>query len=247
MRTVYNMRNKKICITIIILMMLSITVAQAIPVEGENASVVNNKLDQFLTKLDVQEKFKVEINKLITDGYSQKDVMITYTFLNDRYGKLEDLKPMLEKKKNGGTWESIFNDFMTSNDSFVPRNFDFEKLDSMMQSSITMDDIMIADRISFVSGKDFDTILYRKIEGESFKKINEELGILTSQSKLPIIKMTNDKTKYYMDRSKLTQDQVIRGCVLANKFNKEPMTIIDYIKAGYSEAKIYEVVYSNMY
>lgn len=202
---------------------------------------------ELLTTLDVQPKFKQEVERLLKEGHKLPDLLTAYSFLNDCFGKIEQLENLSKEKQAGQTWEQIFKTYNTNNQQFTPRAFDSEKLEKLMKSStINTDDIMIGDRVSFTSGHAFDDIINKRMEGETWKQINEELGIVNSQSKLPCVQVTNEQIQKYTIQG-LSQDEVVQAFVLAKKLVKTPEEIISMVKAGYSQEKIYAQCYQEKY
>lgn len=250
--------NKKIkFITSVLLLCIAMQgVVYALPSDNivnlvkEKTTIEKKSIDlkTFIATYSIQDKFVTEINRLIEEGYQLCNIQIVYSFLNDKYGKMSSLEQLLKSHKEELSWSKIFQEYTKNNPEFTPRTFDFKKLHQLMSSSlITTDDIMIADRISFVTEEDFFTILMRKVEGESFKTINEEYEILNSQETLLKIQITNEQIAYYIKKYSINQDQVIEAFVLANKFNVKPLEVIKMICNGDNQEKIYANILQKLY
>lgn len=218
--------------------------------ESDTANFERNvsNYKSLLIKLNVQEVFKNEIERLIKEGHKLPDLLIAYEFLNENFGKQEELEELSIEKQGGKTWTEIFKSYNTANGEFIPRAFEPDYLERLMKATnITPDDIMIADIIAAKLQKDYDGIIVLRLDDMSWKEINGELGILSSIKHLPRVQVTNEEIDKYKSTAGLSEDQIVDGFVIAEKLGKTEKEIIDKIKAGYSREKIYAECYQEKY
>jgi hypothetical protein len=201
-----------------------------------------------LVKYNVHSKFKNYIENLITQGYKLPEIMIAYEFLYHHYGTSTELSALVLQKQGGKSWSQIFLDFKNSHTVFIPRAFDTDYLEALMQNpGIHPDDIMIADRISHETAQKFEDLMHRKVEAESWKTINSTLNILNSAAYLPRVKVTTVEIGRYASGQAFPEQKVVEAFVLAQKLDVSPETIIAKLKAGLKEEKILEEFYEARY
>lgn len=201
-----------------------------------------------LEKYNVHSKFKNYIENMITQGYKLPEILIAYEFLYHHYGTSEELSALVIQKQGGKSWSQIFSDFKNSHPDFIPRAFDPDYLEKLMQNpGIQPDDIMIADRISHETAQQFEDLIHRKVEDESWKTINATLEILNSAGYLPRVEVTTDDIERYASGQAFTEQQVVESFVLAQKLDVSRETIIAKMKAGLKEEKILEEFYEGRY
>ena len=204
--------------------------------------------ETLLKTLEVQTAFQNEIERLLRAGHQLPDLLTAYTFLNNSFGQIGSLEQLSAQKKSGQSWEQIFRAYNTSHPAFVPRSFEPEYLEKLMQSAlVNTDDIMLADRVSFVSGQNVKDMIMKRMEGMSWKAINEELGIVNSQSSIPRVQVTKEQIDQYTAAYGLTQQQVVEAFVMAQKLGENAEDMIKKVKAGYNEEKIYAESYGKKY
>lgn len=190
---------------------------------------------EMIVLLNVHEKFKNNIENMIVNGKKITDIMIAYTFLNDCYGKTEEIGTLINQKEAGSSWVEIFKQYNRKNRAFKPQSFDFDYLENLMkQSGITNDDIMIADRVSQSAGIDFKEIIDRKADGESWKEINAAYGIVNGQETLPRVPISSEQLNKHTAGGALSEEQVTEVLVTAYKLGLDEQTAIDKAKAGYT-------------
>ena len=132
-----------------------------------------SRLKNLLITLNAHEKYKHEIERLILAGKALPDVLIAYEFLYQHFGKMQELETLVQEKESGWTWGAVFAGYNEKHPDFVPRSFEPEYLERLMaMPGITPDDIMLADRISFVSETSVDALITDKLEAQrSWKQI----------------------------------------------------------------------------
>jgi len=201
-----------------------------------------------LIELNVPDKFKQEIERLVAANHKLTNLLVAYEFLYQSYGQLSDLEPMAANKEAGKTWSAIFSEYAEAHPVFAPRAFDSAYLEQLMQTpNLTTDDIMIADRVSFAIGKPFEEIISERLKAISWKAVSTELGILYNADKLPRVQITAEQLDKYTASGELTEDQVAQSFVVADKAGKSADSVIEQIKAGYSEEEILAQAYAEKY
>lgn len=209
-----------------------------------NLSNYKNLLDSF----QVHDRFKQELERYILEGYPLPDLLIAYEFLYQNFGVMNDLGRLVSQKAEGLSWSEIFTEYNQMQDEFVPRAFDPEYLEKLMSTpALTSDDIMIADRVAFVSGKSFESIIESKRESTPWKELTSQEGILFSADVLPRVQITPEQLDMYTGDGGLTEDQAVLSFVIAHKTGEEAEIVIEKIQDGYSEEFIYAESYINKY
>ncbi|MFD2876248.1 hypothetical protein ACFTAO_10295 [Paenibacillus rhizoplanae] len=139
------------------------------PLQSE---VVQSSYDQFLKEFSVQETYRKQIEELVAGGYSRAAVLTAYDFLYHNFGNVNEWAAMLEARNTGKTWEALFTQYRETHKEFIPRSFESEELELLMQvQGATSDDIMIADRLSFVTGKLFGDLLTAKLKSGKWSSV----------------------------------------------------------------------------
>lgn len=201
-----------------------------------------------LITLDVQKSFQDEIERLLQEGHNLPDLLTAYAFLHDAFGKVQDLEALSLKKQSGLAWDAIFTEYNRQHGEFIPRTFEPEYLEKLMQSSlITSDDIMLADRVSFRTQEPYDTVMMERMDGFSWKQLNEKRGILNSQSQIPRVQITHQQIETYRASSGLTEEKIVEAFVIAQRLGKPEQEIIDLFKAGKTKEQVYAICYEEKY
>lgn len=207
-------------------------------IRQQDISSFNKNLTEYkrmIVLLDIHDSFKSQIESLISQGKKITDLMVAYNFLNDCYGTIDQLEPMVNKKEGGQAWGDIFTQYNRQNPSFEPRNFDFDYLDELAKKDgVTTDDIMIGDRISQQSGLPFEEVMERKMDGHIWKDINAELGIVNAQHSMPHVPVTPEQLKKYTADGRLSADLVVQTLVTAYKLGVDETQAINKAKTGYT-------------
>lgn len=205
--------------------------------EGKNASKYINNMKKLVKKLNVPKRHNDEISKLLDQGYSTTDIMIAYEFLYDNYGQIGDLKKILNSRKSGKDFAQIFEEYETESKEFVPRNFESGYLENLLNSGLTSDDIMIADRISQKGFKTFEELIELRRE-KSWSEIKSDLGIVNTEEKLPRVSITDQQIKKYVKESGLSEEKVIEALVVAAKIGEDDSKAISKAKSGKNKREI---------
>ena len=226
-----------------------VSTAQAVlntqPLKSE---VVHVSFEQFLNTLDVQDVYRQEIEQLIAGGYTREDVCTAYDFLYQNFGSEADLEALLVSKAAGKTWGQIFTAFTAAQPKFEPRAFDSGELENLMRAqNFTADDIMIGDRLSFVTGKAFNDLISERIETGEWSAIFAREKVLYSGKPLPRVEITTDQLQQYVQQGTFNDQQVVKAFVLAQKIGEAPGVVVARLKQGTSEATIMADSYVKKY
>lgn len=201
-----------------------------------------------LISLNVHDSFKEEIERLIMEGYPLQAILIGYEFLYESFGLITELAPMISLKTAETKWETIFAAYHTNHPTFIPRTFDSKGLDKLMNNpSLSSDDIMIADRVSFVTGTPFEDLITAKLGVLHWKSIAASKGVLYSADKLPTVPITIEQINKYTGQNGMTEDQVVEAFVLAFKAGKDAKIVMDRLIAGDSKEAIMADSYMEKY
>lgn len=192
-----------------------------------------------LIDFNVSSTFKQEIESLILDGHLLPDILTAYAFLYYQFGVFDELRAFLTKKESGANWQTIFTDYNHSKRVFVPRSFDSDYLEKLMATpGVTTDDIMIADRVSFVADKPFEQIISTKLQAYGWKETNAVHGILFSADQLPRVQILSEQMRKYTASGELSEERVTEAFVTANQAGETPDVVIGKIKSGLSDEAI---------
>lgn len=201
-----------------------------------------------LIALEVHDKYKSEIERLLKENHKLPDILTAYSFLNDSYGSMEELEVLVGSKESGKTWTQIFKDYNQGNSEFVPGNFDSNYLEKLRKTpGISTDDIMIGDRVSQITSKPFEEVIEKRIKGVSWKDINGDLNILNGQAALAHVKVTREQVTQYTKDGKLTEQKVVEAFVLAAKLDKTALEIVNKEKLGLSKEEIYAACFESKF
>lgn len=213
---------------------------------GSYAKNLNN-YKQLLELLNVHVKFKNEIERLIKKGKKLPDILIAYSFLNDCYGSMEDIEKLVDKKESGKKWPDIFKEYFKNNPEFVPRDFESDYLERLLESGIDQDIIMIADRVSQKTKVEIDTLISKKQAGESWRLINAEYDIVNGLEKSPHLSVTRTQLTKYTTQTQLSEKEVINALTIATKLGKSADSVLNSVKKGLSKEVIYAMAFEEKY
>ncbi|RCX18764.1 hypothetical protein DFR58_10433 [Anaerobacterium chartisolvens] len=214
--------------------------------EGYTRNVDN--YSALLKRLNVHTRFKIELERHIKEGAGIPDILTAYSFLNDRFGRLEDIERLLGMKARGQNWEAIFKEYVKDNPEFVPTSFDSEYLDKLLETpGITQDDIMMADRVSQRLGISIGDIIAKKQSGMSWRLINAGYGIVNGDEQLPRVPVTHEKLEKHCEQTGLSQKRVVEALVMASKLGVSDVTVLEWVKKGLSNEGIYARAYEEKY
>ncbi len=206
-----------------------------------------NNYKQLLELLNVHVKFKNEIERLIKKGKRLPDILIAYSFLNDCYGGMEDVEKLVYKNESGKKWPDIFKEYYKNNPEFVPRDFESDYLERLLDSGTNQDTIMIADRVSQKTKVEIDILISKKQAGESWRLINAEYGIVNGSEKSPHLSVTRTQLTKYTTQTNLSEKEVINALTIATKLGKSADSVLNSVKKGLSKEVIYAMAFEEKY
>lgn len=216
--------------------------------DPENYSKNIENYKTLLKQLNVHVIFKNELERLVKSGYKLPDILIAYSYLNDCYGSMTDIEPMVKARSEGGKWPDIFKEYNVKNPEFVPSNFDSDYLEKLLQNpGLDQDAIMLADRISQKAKVKFAEVINKKLEGYTWRYINAQYGIVNGQESSPHLSVTSDQLTKYANKWKLAEKQVIEGMTLASKLGKSQDYILGLVQKGQTKEEIYSLAYQEKY
>lgn len=239
-------RNNKLSIILGICLLLTIITSHSVLGKAGDKKEKNIK-QQSIKQLNISGERKEQVNKLIEKGYSEKNVYIAYAFLCDKYGTLDELEEILKQKKDKTSWESIFRNYDKTHEQFQPREFEPDYIDKLIMSEVSADDIMICDKISWKTNKDYKKIMSEHMEGTSFIQISNKLGIICNEEILLKIQVTEEELKNYTTKYKFTREQIFKYSVLAKKTSQNPSKVMDKISKGSNEYRIIADYYEKIF
>lgn len=207
-----------------------------------------NNYKTLLVTLEVHDKYKTEIERLLKENHKLPDILTAYSYLNNSYGLMEDLEAFVKLREAGKTWVQIFKEYKQGNPAFKPGNFDSNYLENLRKTpGLSTDDIMIGDRVSQKTGKPFKEVIDMRIKGTSWKDINGELDVLNGQTALPHVKVTEEQMRLNTTDGKLTEQKVVEAFVIADKLGKTTSEIINQEKLGLSKEDIYAACFESRF
>jgi hypothetical protein len=207
-----------------------------------------NNYKRMLVVLDVHDTFRTEIENCIVSGKRLQDLLIAYQYLNENYGLIDELDVLIASKESGNTWLEVFYAYKQENPEFVPRSFDFNYLEEIMQSDgVIEDDIMIADRVSLKTGLPFESIIAERISGKQWKEINEGYGIINAQGMLPRVPVTQEQLKKHTSGGNISEEMVVETLVIAFKLEMNEQDAINKAKDGYTKERFFAEALENKY
>lgn len=216
--------------------------------QGYEQDVTHYK--RLLAGLHVHETYRVKLDELLASGAKASEVLTAYEFAYRQFGSFADMESLLALRQTGRSWSQLFAAYLGETKTFVPQAFDSDYLETLLKSPrLTADDIMIADHISFRTGKPFKELINVKLE-EAESGWSEQCaaaGLLFSGTALPRVSVTEEQLKKYTEAGVMSEEQVVEGFVLANKLGELPEAVIAKLKGGSTEADLYEQAYASKY
>lgn len=201
-----------------------------------------------LAELQVHDLLHIQLDHLILTGGKVQDILTAYDFAYRQFGSFEDVEKLLIAKGNDQAWAEVFQAYLSRTPAFIPQAFDSDYLESLLQApSLTADDVMIADHISFKTGKEVPQLIAMRLEGGGWQEQCAKLGLLFSGDSLPRVAITEEQMRKFTETGVMSEEQVVEAFVLANKLNQTAEDIVAMMKAGTGEAAIYEMVYAKKF
>jgi len=210
-----------------------------ISLDGVNADRNITNYKTLLAALDVPSSFQVQIEDMYNNGHRVPEVLTAYDYLYQNYGSIYELEGLVLKRESGTAWKDIFKEYNAKVPEFVPNSFPGGELEKIFKTpGITVDDVIIADRISQLTGRQFDELIEMRGQGKDWKTINESLGMVNTSGELPRVAVTSAQVKKHMAETGLSEEQIIEALVLAQKIDRDGKSIIDKLRSGIEEEAI---------
>lgn len=201
-----------------------------------------------MAELQVHDLFRTQLDELIVAGGKVPDILTAYDYIYRQFGSFEDVKRLLTARQNGQSWTEAFQAYAARTPSFVPQAFDSDYLEGLLQApGLTADDIMIADHISFKTGKKVPVLMALFLEGDEWREQCAKLGLLFSGESLPRVAVTEEQLRKHAEAGIMSEEQAVEAFVLAAKLDQAAESIVALLKAGASEAAIYEQAYAKKF
>lgn len=205
---------------------------------------------RLLAGLHVHDTYRGKLDELLAGGTKASEVLTAYEFVYRQFGSFADMENLLALRQTGRNWSQLFAAYLRETKAFVPQAFDSEYLETLLKSPrLTADDIMIADQISFKTGKPFKELINKKLEeaDSGWREQCAAAGLLFSGAALPRVSVTEEQLKKYTEAGIMSEEQVVEVFVLANKLGEPPEAVIAKLKGGSTEAELYEHAYASKY
>lgn len=199
-----------------------------------------------LVQLNVPQEFRNPIEKLIKDGKQVPDILTLYQFLYDNYGTIDELAALVDKLESGEALGDIIREYNSTHPEFVPTKFEEAYLENLMKTS-SIDDILIADRLSQKGLAQFADLIAKRQSGQSWKEINTQLGVLNTADQLPRMSLTHAQVNQCMQDSGMNEKDANNVLVLSWKTGKDYKEIIQKLKSGEKQEDISAESYLEKY
>ena len=199
-----------------------------------------------LVQLDVPKEFRNQLETLINNGKPVTNILTLYNFLYDSYGTIAELEGLVAKLESGGNLGDIIRDYNVSHPEFVPSKFEKTYLETLMVT-MSIDDILISDRLSQKGLATFDDLIAKRQSGMSWKTINASLGIINTSDKLPRMSLTQAQVNKCMQDNGLEEKDAADVLVLTWKTGKDYSLVTNELKSGKKQEDIYAEAYNEKY
>ena len=203
---------------------------------------------EFLGTFDVHQTYRERLKASLLGGSKVPDLLTAYEFVYQQFGTYQDVEKLIAGRASGESWRFLFREYLEGEKGFVPRTFDPDYLESLRATpGITSDDIMIADQVSFKTGKSVQELINNKIAGQDWKEQSASLGLVFSGKTLPRVSVTAQQLEQYTASKKMTRDQAVKAIVLANKLGWQADDTVLKLLDGATDAALYEEAYTAKY
>lgn len=199
-----------------------------------------------LVQLNVPIEFRNQLEKLMKKGKKVADILPLYHFLYDNFGTIDELEGLIDKLESGESLGDIIRDYNSTNPEFVPSKFEETYLENLMKT-MSIDDIMIADRLSQRGLAKFEDLIVMRKSGKSWKIINANLGVINTADKLPRMSMTRAQVNKSMQDNGLNEKDATDVLVLTWKTGKDYSEISKELKSGKKKEDIDAEAYHEKY
>lgn len=215
---------------------------------GDKSKVDKNiaNYETVLVQLDVPQEFRGQIENLIKKDKKIQNILPVYNFLYDNYGTVGELDGLVEKLESGRDLADIITEYDNTSPQFVPRDFEEQYLKKLMET-LSVDDIMIADRLSQKGVAEFEDLIARRQSGESWKTINSEFGVINTSDQFPKVSLTRAQVNKCMQDNDLNENDAVNVLVITSKTGKDYATVSSELKQGKKKETFYAEAYTEKY
>lgn len=201
---------------------------------------------KLLVQLNVPQEFRDQLEKLMKDGKQVQDILPLYNFLYDNYGTIDELKGLVIKLESGENLGDIISEYNSAHPEFVPTKFEETYLENLMKT-MSIDDILIADRLSQKGLAKFEDLIAKRQSSISWKSINTSLGFINTSDQLPRMSLTHAQVNKCMQDNELNEKDATDALVLTWKTGKDYATVSSELKSGKKKEDIYAEAYNEKY
>lgn len=199
-----------------------------------------------LVQLNVPIEFRNQLEKLMKKGKKVADILPLYHFLYDNFGTIDELEGLIGKLESGESLGDIIRDYNSTHPEFVPTKFEETNLENLMKT-MSIDDIMIADRLSQKGLTKFEDLIAKRQSGKSWKTINAGLGVINTSDQLPRMSMTHSQVNKSMQDNGLNEKDAMDVLILAWKTGKDYSVVSKELMSGKKKEDIGAEAYNEKY
>lgn len=207
-------------------------------------NLVNYK--KVLVQLNVPQEFRDQLEKLIKNDKKVQDILPLYNYLYDNYGTIDELEGLVAKLESGENLGDIIREYNSTHSEFVPTNFENAYLENLLKT-MSIDDIMIADRLSQKGLAKFADLIAQRQSGKTWKTINADLGVINTSDQLPRMSLTHAQVNKCIQDSGLNEKDATDVLVLTWKTGKDYATVTKDLKSGKKQEDISAEAYNEKY
>lgn len=235
--------NKKVDIS-----KVSLDKSLQMQVSGEGNTKRLDQVKNLIAKYNVPTQYQNEISRLIAKGYKETNVLIAFEFLNQNFGLISEMEPLLKLQKTVKNWSIVFQEYTKKIEAKKPRDFSNKYINDLLTvKKLSMDDLLIADNISRRGISTFEKLIDYREKGMLWKNINLRLGVISVSSKMPRIALSDAQIGKYTKSGDINTEQVVLAATIAEKTDMDMEKVIKAIKQGKNKEEIYGMAYTEKY
>jgi len=174
-----------------------------------------------------------KIVEAMEKGKDLNKVLIAYGFIYENYGTISDIDALLTSYTEKGKWANVFKEYHKLYPEYRPSVMNKEVMDKyLVDSSLCIDDLVIAERISQRGLMAFEDLILMKKDGKGWSEIKADLGIINLEDKLQRETIDGSKVEKLIKETNLSEQKLKDAMVFAKKRNKKMDEIINKVKSG---------------
>ena len=167
--------------------------------------IESNKIQQFegfIKEFSVPEVYVEQILALVEQGYSLRDIMVLYDFLEDNFGSMDELESMLAQKKAGANFVQLFDAYIVSKQDYTQKDFPEGEIDRLLSYQfIDIEDILVADIMAQEANVPFDDIMGQLTQGKGWQEVAVSVNMLTCDGEADTIAISNEEIEQYAEQN----------------------------------------------